>query len=187
MTSQIEEKIRKCKICCQYQRARAEPLLPSSLPELPWQKVGTVLFVWKRSTYLLVIDYYSRFIEVAELSSVKSESVILKLKKIFARHGIPQLVISDNGLNMYHFQLLILQNRMASNIVPVVLDTHKPMEKQRGQCRVVKQLWRKEDDPYLALMSYLSTTIKVGYSSGKLFDVKKHQIITSCFERRVKT
>lgn len=97
MTSQIKEKIRKCKICCQYQRARVEPLLLSSVPELPWQKVGTDLFGWKRSTYLLVIDYYSRFIEVAELSSVKSESVILGLKKIFARHGIPQLFISSNG------------------------------------------------------------------------------------------
>ena len=135
MTSQIKEKIHKCKRCCQYQKARVEPLLPSSLPELSWQKVGTDLFVWKHSTYLLIIDYYSHFIEVAELSSVKSESVILELKKIFARHGIPQLVILDNGLNIHHLHLLSLQNCMASNIVPVVQDIHKPMEKQRGQYR----------------------------------------------------
>ena len=77
ITSQIEEKVHKCKICSQHQREKVEPLLPSSLPE---QKVSTDLSVWKCSTYLLVIDYYSRFIEVAELSS---ESVILELKKIF--------------------------------------------------------------------------------------------------------
>ena len=35
--------------------AKAEPLMPTSLPDLLWQKVGTDLFEWKRSTYLLVI------------------------------------------------------------------------------------------------------------------------------------
>ena len=64
MTSQIEEKICKCKICCPYQRAKVEPLLPSSLPELPWQKLvqiylfGTFLiFTCNR---LLLTFYRSR-------------------------------------------------------------------------------------------------------------------------------
>ena len=39
--------------------------MPKSLPDLPWQKVGTDLFEWKRSTYLPIIDYYSCWIDVA--------------------------------------------------------------------------------------------------------------------------
>ena len=44
-----------------------------------------------------MVDYYSHFIEMAKLSSMTSEEVINQLKSIFARHGIPQIVISDNG------------------------------------------------------------------------------------------
>ena len=63
---------------------------------VPWQKVGTDLFMFKGQTYLLVVDYYSRYIEIAKLSALSS-GVITHLKSIFARHGIPEIVISDNG------------------------------------------------------------------------------------------
>ena len=53
----------------------AEPLHPLPLPELPFQKVGTDLFVWDKEIYLLVIDYYSRFIEIAQLTGPVSVSL----------------------------------------------------------------------------------------------------------------
>ncbi len=43
------------------------------------------------------LDYYSRFIEVAKLSRTTAEEVIIHTKSIFARHGIPEMVVSDNG------------------------------------------------------------------------------------------
>ena len=33
-----------------------QPLTPTPLPQLPWQKVATDLFEWKQTTYLLVVD-----------------------------------------------------------------------------------------------------------------------------------
>ena len=62
-----------------------------------WQKVGTDLLEWKKKDYLLVVDYYSRFIEVSKLTSTTVASVITHLKSIFARHGIPQVVVLENG------------------------------------------------------------------------------------------
>ena len=67
LSTQLEELVKTCKTCCIHQQQRAEPLIPSELPELPWQKVGTDLFEWKNCNYLLIVDYYSRFIEVALL------------------------------------------------------------------------------------------------------------------------
>ena len=55
------------------------------------------LFTWKSTKYLLVIDYYSRYIEVAKLPTESSNDTINLLKLIFAQHGIPQEVRSDNG------------------------------------------------------------------------------------------
>ena len=44
------------------------------------------------------MDYFSRYVEVALLqSSQTSREVIRALKSIFARHGIPEMVRSDNG------------------------------------------------------------------------------------------
>ena len=49
------------------QAKKTEPMIPCTFPELPWQKVGTNLFEWKKIAYLTIMDYCSRFIEIAKL------------------------------------------------------------------------------------------------------------------------
>jgi len=41
--------------------------MPSVLPERPLKKVGADLFTLNNSDYVLVVDYYSRFVELAKL------------------------------------------------------------------------------------------------------------------------
>ena len=56
------------------------------------------LFGWKKFVYLIIVDYYSRFIKIAQLdrSRTTAETVILCCKNIL-RHGIPEKVVTDNG------------------------------------------------------------------------------------------
>ena len=63
------------------------------------QRLATDLFYWKGSAYLLITDYYSRYIETAKLrlSSESLSEVIRHTKSILARHGIPKEIVSDNG------------------------------------------------------------------------------------------
>ena len=42
-------------------------------------------------------DYYSRYIEAERLYSTRASFIIMKMKGILARHGIPEQVFSDNG------------------------------------------------------------------------------------------
>ena len=95
LSNQLEELVKSCPKCVKAQKQRAQPLMTSTFPDLPWQRVATDLFEWKN--YLLIVDYYSRFIEVARLKRTTAEEVIRHTKSIFARHGIPEDVISDNG------------------------------------------------------------------------------------------
>ena len=44
-----------------------------------------------------MVDYYSRWFDIKELSDETSHSVILALKEVFATHGIPDDIMSDNG------------------------------------------------------------------------------------------
>ena len=72
-------------------------MIPSKLLERPWQKVATYLFHWKGQEFVLVVYYFSRYCEIGELRESTSQEVINHLKAIFARHGIPETVIADNG------------------------------------------------------------------------------------------
>ena len=66
--------------------------------ERPWQVMETDLFHLKGHTYMLVVDNFSHYVEVALLASSQSlQDAIKALKSIFARHGVPETVRSDNG------------------------------------------------------------------------------------------
>ncbi|UYV60281.1 K02A2.6-like [Cordylochernes scorpioides] len=97
ITSEIEEMVRTCPMCIEERTNRHQPLIPSELPNCPWEKVGVDLFTLKGQNYLLITDYYSRYPEIARLEDMTSASVIVHCKSIFARHGIPLEVRSDNG------------------------------------------------------------------------------------------
>ena len=86
-----------CEDCCPAQTQRAEPIQSSPLPELPFQKVGTDLFQWNGKEYLLVVNYCSCYIEVAQLSTTSSAMIIQHTNSIFARHDTPEVLVSDNG------------------------------------------------------------------------------------------
>lgn len=71
-----------------------KPLIPHDIPQIPWFK----LFHFDNKIYLLVVDYYSKSIEIAHLTSgFTSTSVIQCLRTMFATFGIPSLIVSDNG------------------------------------------------------------------------------------------
>jgi hypothetical protein len=63
----------------------------------PWEKLGTDLFSLDDKDYLVTVDYYSNFWEIDKLCDTRSKTVISKLKAHFARCGIPDQVVSDNG------------------------------------------------------------------------------------------
>ena len=67
------------------------------VPMRPRQMVATGLFVWNSINYVLVVDYYSNFFEIAQQESTKRSTMIQHIKSIFARHGIVEVIISDNG------------------------------------------------------------------------------------------
>ena len=97
MTSQIADMIRACRKCQRNRPEHSEPLTPLEFPERSWECIGTDLFHWHNSEYLIAVDYHSRFFEVAKLQQTDSESIIEQLKSLFARHGIPEVLMSEHG------------------------------------------------------------------------------------------
>ena len=173
LSKQLEEMVKCCTECCKVQTQRFEPLIPSCLPELPWQKIGTDLFEWKQNTYLLIVDYYSHFIEISKLNRTTADEVIVHTKSIFARHRIPEIVVSDNGPQYSSEAFAKFAHEYQFEHV-----TSRPYHPQsNGEAeravQTVKRLLKKEGDPYLALLSYRATPLQCGYSPSELLMARK--------------
>lgn len=139
--------------------------------------MGTDLFHLNDKDYLVVIDYYSNYPEIAQLSSTSADCVITHIKSFFARHGIPQSVVSDNGpqYNCREFRQFAEQYGFQHN-------TSSPLYPQaNGKAdkgvQIVKRLLKKardsETDPYLALLSYRTAPLACGASPAELLMGRK--------------
>jgi len=47
--------------------------------------------------YLLVIDAHSKWPEIIEMKSTTATKTIDEMRKLFASHGLPEQLVSDNG------------------------------------------------------------------------------------------
>ena len=109
-----------CPECTQHATPQREPLLPKPLPDYPWQKVVSDLFTLRGTNYLVVVDYFSCFPEVIKFQSTTSNSIILAMKSIFSRYGIPEVLISDNGPQCSSQELQIFQSNTISHLQQAV-------------------------------------------------------------------
>ncbi|KAK3107438.1 hypothetical protein FSP39_014641 [Pinctada imbricata] len=171
MSSQIEDKISQCSVCAEIQNSNPkEPLLTVEIPDRPWAKIATDIFVLNSNHYLLTVDYYSKWPEVVKLNELTSSYVIAALKSQFAKYGIPDEIISDNGP-----QYSSREFQEFANCYGFTHNTSSPHYAQsNGQAermiQTVKRLLKKSSDPYLSLMDYRNTPLEnIGYSPAQLF------------------
>ena len=97
LSHQIEDLVKQCRKCTERRINKKEPMIPSVVPNRLWQVIGTYICFVKKRPYLIIVDYFLKFIEVNYLSSLSLSQTIRTLKSVFARHGIPEVVHSDNG------------------------------------------------------------------------------------------
>ena len=160
MTGQLKRKIQECRECREHLVQRKEPLIPSKLPAYPWEEVGADLFHLRGVTYLLVVDYCSKFPELIKLTSTTASNVINALKAVFARHGIPSCLRSDNGPQFDCSEMEAFatsygfKHRTSSPRFP---QSNGQVERA---VQTIKNLLRKSDDLFLSLLVYRSTPLR---------------------------
>ena len=92
-----------CRVChgCQVTSGYEPPELMSRIfpPSAPWQDCGANLLrtLPTGESLIVVIDYYSGFLEVAIMKSKTSVRVIEALAPMFARFSFPFSLRTDNG------------------------------------------------------------------------------------------
>ena len=151
--------MQNCQVCLKESKPGKEPLISTVLPKFPWQVVETDLFELNKDNYVLMVDYFSRFPEVVKLTSTTSANVISALKSVFSRHGIPEIVRSDNGPQYASAEFSTFASSYGFQHV-----TSSPRYPQSNglaeRCvQTVKNLLKKSSDPYQSLLSYRSTPL----------------------------
>ena len=95
----LEAKVKACDQCQHSQHLPAmDPIQPWEWPERPWSRLHVDYAGPLRGhMFLVVVDAYSKWMEVRPVKSATSAATISQLRAIFATHGIPELLVSDNG------------------------------------------------------------------------------------------
>ena len=173
INNEIESMVSKCPHCQELRNANSkEELHPHSVPVYPWQIVGTDIFHWNNNDYLLVVDYYSRFWEVVKLRSMTAENLIIEMKKIFSRHGIPEMVKSDNGPQYAskEFRQFATNWRFKQTTSSPRYPRSNGLAERTVQSvkRLLTKALSSHQDPYLAILESRNTPVDGFESPAKL-------------------
>ncbi len=177
ISQHIAQIVQQCVECAKYATHNKEPLITTQLPEYPWQIVGTDLFEIDKTYYLLIVDYFSRYPEVFQLKSTTSTMVINVMKQVFSRHGIPEIVRSDNGPQ--YASLEFAEFSSSYDFQHITSSPKYPQSNGEAERMVqtIKRMLKKPQEMYMALLSYRSTPLPwCGLSPAEL-----------CMGRRLRT
>ena len=148
VSSQIEDKVSKCSVCNQFQRAQPrEPMIIQEPPDRPWSKIGCDLFEFNGVHYLLSVDYYSKWIEVAKLDVITSGNIICHLK-VNLQGTVSLMNLSATTAPSTHVQhSTILAGVMVLCTPPQVLCICSQMVKSKEPCKPLRISSRKDKIP----------------------------------------
>ena len=159
ISQHISDLIENCHVCAKKSKQYHKPLMSTPLPDYPWQRVASDLFFLGSDSYLLIVDYFSRYPEVIKLKSTTSRGIIEAMKAVFSRYGIPQTVRSDNGPQYSSEEF----SKFAAeyNFYHETSSPHFAQSNGQAERTVLtmKNLLRESTDPYMALLTYRSTPL----------------------------
>ena len=100
MDKEIESSVKQCPTCQSTRKMPpTAPLHPWARPSKPWSRVHVdYAGPFEGKMFLLVVDAYSKWSEVHATTSYTLTITIELLWKSFASLGLPEVVVSDNGM-----------------------------------------------------------------------------------------
>lgn len=98
ISSDIRQMAKDCKVCNKHQQVQPKlPALQLDLPTRPWEKLGSDIFEFNGSKYLIIADYYSRFPLIRPLNNISASTISSHFASIFAEYGLPSVLTADFG------------------------------------------------------------------------------------------
>lgn len=100
MDKEVERFVKRCKECTLVSSlSPPEPLIRTKMPEKPWTHIAVDFMGPLPSGHnlLVLVDYFSRFVEVVVMREITAKLTVQALHETFCRYGIPESMRTDNG------------------------------------------------------------------------------------------
>ena len=162
MSIEVKDFILKCDICRSVDnKQQKETLISHDVPNRPWAKVGVDLFTFNQTNHLIIVDYFSGFWEIYPVENTTASQIIRKMKMQFARHGIPDVCVSDNGPQFTAHEYKNFSKQWKFEVVttsPRYPKSNGKVENAVGAAkRLMKKAKKNSSDAYLALLDNCNT------------------------------
>lgn len=172
INNDIENVVTRCKICQEHApKNRKEPLIPHEIPNFPFEKVACDILYYRGTDYLVVTDFYSKWIELTKLKEKTATATNNELIKIFAQFGYPHIVIADN-MPFGSFQSKEFSKENDIKIInssPNYPKSNGMAERSVQICKNILKKSKTEHDIYKSLLAYRTTPTKyMQYSPAQL-------------------
>lgn len=155
--SAMKSMVENCRVCRQHRASIRElPLQPVPLPERPWAKLAADLCEVNKRRFIVIIDYYSRWLHIDELTTTTSGALIRTFKRLFANHGIPEVLVSDNGPQFASMEFADFAKQYG--FTQVFTNPYRAQENGMAE-RAVQEAKKilTQADPQLALLNFRAT------------------------------
>ncbi|UYV69820.1 K02A2.6-like [Cordylochernes scorpioides] len=162
MSMDIAERVKSCDICQKYQKSKTRETLRSfPIPDYPWQTVSMDIFYIERKPHLLIVDRFSGYPEVYALNPPTATNVRNKLRETFARFGIPETIMSDNGPPFHSEIMTDFCTKWGIRQIFSSPHLHRSNGLAERNIQTINTLLNKckdqGSDAYLALLTYRNT------------------------------
>ena len=97
ISNDIRETVEKCGICQASSKSSKSIGNVSDVPPHAWHMLGTDLFYWNKIDYLVIRDYFSKYLIMRRLPNSSTHVVIKELGLVFTELGRPFVLRLDNG------------------------------------------------------------------------------------------
>ena len=99
MEEDIEMIVKKCQSCQESQVEAHKTLIkPWKWPSSPWNRIHIDhAGPFMNSMFLIIVDSHTKWVDIFKVASTTSTTTIDCLTNTFARFGLPNTIVSDNG------------------------------------------------------------------------------------------
>ncbi|XP_055633185.1 uncharacterized protein K02A2.6-like [Toxorhynchites rutilus septentrionalis] len=185
MDNQVENFVKACRGCTLVSAPNPpEPLVRKELPTQPWQQIAIDYLgpLPEGESLLVIIDYYSRYLEVIEMNNITTTSTIKELLTVFSRYGVPEMLRADNGpqFNSDEFERFCTEYEInLERTIPYWPQMNGEVERQNRsileRLRIAQELgkdWRVELRKYL-MMYHATAHLATGKAPMELMFGRK--------------
>ena len=114
MDKELENKVKHCGQCQVNRKAPpVAPLHPWEWPQEPWERLHLdYAGPFMGHMFLVIVDAQSKWVDIYIVNQATSKATIDKLRTSFATHGLPRVIVTDNGSNFTstEFEDFLTQN-----------------------------------------------------------------------------